>query len=281
MHARAFDLIGASSLSAFRARLEAQLEGWCSDWGLGNMGIEVSCARAWEAAQALRPSAVVHASTTLAQRWFESDAGCARVAWHAGLEKSLQHALFPGGPHPFSGGGEAVIANAAGEAALASLVESLARVLTGAVELAVGGEWAEACSRPASGALLVTVSGSIGPDPLRLSCLFDHAAVRALRVPPEFAYAAPARLSLTRALRNVGVRLPVMVGEAEVELANLTALAVGDVIRLDAPVDEPSTLQATDGASLLQVFLGRMGRDVAVEVVGWSKTTAQNSVAKS
>lgn len=288
MQARPFALVGASSLSAIRARLETQIETWCSDWGLATAGLEVSCARAWEAPRATGRTSVIHAGATPTDRWFEGDAGCGRVTCNPGMAKSLQHAMFPGGAQAFSSGGIAAIATEAGEAALESLVESLAGVLArtaevataGATAVATGvattvattGDWFNACFLPGSGAVLATVSGTVGSDTFTLSCLFDHAAVRALQTPPAATVAAaPGKLSLTRALRDVAVTLPVSVGEAEVDLASLSALTVGDVIRLDAPVQAPLKVRAACGAPLLEVFLGCVGRHVAVEVVGGGK----------
>jgi hypothetical protein len=236
MHAHAFALIGESCLAAIGARIEAQVRAWCSDWWLDESGLEVSCARAWEALHTTARAPGIHASATPAQRSFQGDTGCARVAWQPGTEKSLQHTMFPGGPRPFARVAEDVIATEAGKAALGSLVESVAGLLAGAVEVTIDGEWADACFRRGSGALLVTVSGTIGCDAPRLSFLFDHAAVRTLQAPPASANTKLRKLSLTRALRDVAVTLPVVVGEAEVDLASLAALAVGDVIRLDAPI---------------------------------------------
>jgi hypothetical protein len=273
MPSRPFALIGASSLSAVCARFEAQVEAWSRGWGIAEAGIKVSCARAWETPKPTGRTSAIHGGTAPFQRWFEGDAGCGRVAWQRSVEKSLQHAMFPGSQHAFSDGGEAVIATEAGEAALGSLIEFIAGLLTGTTEVAVGGEWVDACRRPGSGAILVTVSVHTGSDPLTVLCLLDHAAVRTVEAPVPKAVAARGKPSLARALRDVAVALPVTVGEAEVDLASLSALSVGDVIRLEAPVDAPSKLRATDGAPLLDVFLGRIGPDVAVEVVARRKSS--------
>jgi flagellar motor switch/type III secretory pathway protein FliN len=280
MQARPFALVGASSLSAFRARLETQIEAWCSDWGFATAGLEVSCARAWEAPRATGRTSVIHAGATPTDRWFEGDAGCARITCNPSMAKSLQHAMFPGGAQAFSSGGTAAIATEGGEAVLESLVEAVVGLLTGATEVAeevaTTGEWFNACFRPGSGAVLTTVSGTVGSDTFTLSCLFDHPAVCTLRTPPAATVAAaPGKLSLTRALRDVAVTLPVSVGEAEVDLASLSALTVGDVIRLDAPVQAPLKVWETGGAPLLEVFLGRVGSHVAVEVVGAANRRAE------
>lgn len=271
MRARAFALLGASSLSAVRSRLEAQLEAWRSDWGLDELELDVSCVRAWEAATS--PASASPAATMPIQRFFAGDAGCVRVAWRPGMVKALAHAMFPGDQRQVASDTEATIAREAGEQLLASLVESVAGLLAGSSEAGVGGgAWVAASASPGSGAVVATVLANIGSGAFRLSCLFDHAAVCALQAMPVATAASPGKVSLARALRDVPVTLPVMVGEAEVDLASLAALAVGDVIPLQASVDQPSTVRAADGAFLLEVFLGRIGREVAVEVVGRRKS---------
>jgi flagellar motor switch/type III secretory pathway protein FliN len=271
MCARAFALLGASSLAAVRARLEAQLEAWSSDWGLAELALDVSCVRAWEAATV--PAPACPAATIPVERYFAGDAGCVRVAWPPGMVKALAHAMFPGDQRQVANDAEATIAREAGEQMLASLVESIAGLLTGASEADEGGgAWVAASSSIGSGAVAATVLANIGSGTFRLSCLFDHAAVRALQETPIAAAASPGKLSLIQALRDVSVTLPVTVGEAEIDLASLAALTVGDVIRLETSVDQPSMVRASDGACLLEVFLGRIGRDVAVEVVGRRKS---------
>jgi flagellar motor switch/type III secretory pathway protein FliN len=308
MRARPFLLVGASSLAAVRGRLEAAMASWRSDWGFDGLEMEVSCARAWESTSlaGLHPAVhpAVHPDMHLRQRFFESAAGSMRLTWRPEAAKVLQRAMFPTFPafprfpalptfpadlRHAAGRGEAAIADAAGEQALASLVERIGGLLSAEPTASPdGGAWVAQALVHGSGAVLA----SIGFMEQKLSCLMDPAAVGALPAASaaSAASAAPAapaasaaqpapptgglgKANLARALGGVSVSLPVIVGEAEVDLANLASLAVGDVIRLDAPIEKPLAVRTADGESLFEVFLGRIGRDVAVEVVGRGKST--------
>jgi flagellar motor switch/type III secretory pathway protein FliN len=68
------------------------------------------------------------------------------------------------------------------------------------------------------------------------------------------------------ALAGRGVALRVVLGVAEVELAALRGLQVGDVITLDAPIDQPLAVQAGERA-LCQARLGAQDGHRAVSLM--------------
>jgi len=74
-------------------------------------------------------------------------------------------------------------------------------------------------------------------------------------------------------LQDVRVALTVRLRECPVPAADVAALQVGDVLRLDHRVDEPA-LVSVGGAPVLTGSLGRRGRRLALRVEGWREETS-------
>ena len=76
----------------------------------------------------------------------------------------------------------------------------------------------------------------------------------------------PALPEVDAALRGVPVTVSVRFSPLKLSASDLNDLAVGDVIRLDHPVDRP-LIGEVEGQALFLAQPGRAGRNVAVEVV--------------
>jgi flagellar motor switch protein FliM len=69
-----------------------------------------------------------------------------------------------------------------------------------------------------------------------------------------------------QAMRNQCVALNVLLGEAEVTLAELQTLGVGDVLRLDRRVSEPLAVRLSDERVICAAHLGTRGDRKAVQL---------------
>ena len=70
------------------------------------------------------------------------------------------------------------------------------------------------------------------------------------------------------AIRAASARVEVVLGDAEVEFAQLTDLAVGDVVVLNQALTSPAQLYSTNGTKISAVQLGQVGTKLAVSMIG-------------
>jgi hypothetical protein len=243
MQSRPYILLGESRLAALRAALEAALRPWQQAWGLAPERIECVALRAGAAAL-WTPRAA-----------FEGDAGAqAWLAWPDELGGALERALC--GAAPGKGLAQALAARAQ-----EALLQALGTAVPGGRRV---GALAPASVLYAAGSGAALVQLHFGRQ--ALAVLLDHAAVRAL------APAAPAALpplppcDLQAAVGTATLALPVQLGSIELDLADLMAVRVGDVIRLGRSTEQPLPVLAPDGAGpLFHAHLGKVGQALAVQ----------------
>lgn len=92
----------------------------------------------------------------------------------------------------------------------------------------------------------------------------------------EYLFAAPAQTmqagsgqlqARAKVLGRQDVHLQVEAGRAELSLAQLMGLAVGDVLRLESALDQPLTVCNAQGKPMFQAWLGKQEDTIAVELI--------------
>jgi|GEM_PF-918797 len=258
MQAQPFMLLSQASLAAVQSAVAAAAGAWARDWGVAPDALGVRAERAWEAARPKRQPA---------SDWHLCAATGARAVWlaqPAELQAELQQLLFArDATHGPQGGAEASLAPAAARRALLALQAALS-----AAALADGDAGGDAAPVPAErewtrGQGAVQVSVTLGKQHCQL--LLNQGAVAALAGQGKPGLPALAPVHYRRALAAAPVTLELRVGAAQVSLASLMSLAVGDVVKLDTKVDEPVRLASSAGVPLFAAYLGKVGDQVAVE----------------
>jgi flagellar motor switch/type III secretory pathway protein FliN len=250
MSVRTYALLADSVLAAVRAPIEAAVAAWRRDWGLPEAA--VTCRRAWEGPGL--QSCLSHLIAADAQAWLD---------WSDGMQAALQRAMFPPDrdyARPDTG---AELAGAAGAAALEALAAGLGGAALGP-QRRHGGDTAQPAALRAAGSGAVLVEVRIDRHAVRM--MLDHAAVSRLAAAPETARPALPPADFHPLLAGQPVRLAVEAGRATVGLGSLTALAPGDVIRLDTLADQPLTASAADGTVLLRGYLGTRDHYLALDL---------------
>lgn len=261
MQPKPFSLLGRSTLEAVRMAVAAGITDWAGEWGVPQDSVSVQADRASDAAVT---------RTVGAPAWSHHLGLPTRGIWlaaHPDLLAELQRLMFvPDGTFGPQGDTHPHFAPAAAQIALDSFVASIAReALPGQDDIArcAGTEPGKACFARGSGAVLLTIK--LGKQQCRL--LLDHASVLEFCSMPD-ALAGLKPVSFRKALESVPVTLSLKAGATQIKLGSLVSLEVGDVIRLDASVDAPLSLSTPEGTLILDAYLGRVGNDMAVEVVG-------------
>lgn len=267
---RPFTLLAASVLARVAALVDSALVAWRQDWGVAAGALSVQCERAWEAEL---PAA------TLWRQGRRGEAGAAWLAWPGQFSGALAHALFA----PDSEGA-ALLASAAGlagdcaEAAFEQLSAALASIVLPGTSQRDNSQPDPADLARGAGAMLLRLR--IGKQ--ELCVLLDGAcgAALAARCPAPAApgRAALAPLNYLHALRALPLRLPVQAGSVELGLGSLATVVVGDVIRLDTPIDAAVAVLAPGRQALLQAYLGQADGFIAVELSGRDGAPAQTSL---
>jgi flagellar motor switch protein FliM len=72
----------------------------------------------------------------------------------------------------------------------------------------------------------------------------------------------------TAAIGNGTVQLEITLGDAELSLAELASIAVGDVISLDASPRDPISVRTSDGQAAFHAYLGRNTERKVIQVSG-------------
>lgn len=255
---RAFRLLGESALRALRGTLARVAADWAREWGISPALVEVSVQRASDGV----------AARTLA--WPRSVQSGGLEAWlgsSTDLGAELQRLMFAADPAfvPDSGGAPE-LAPAAARRALDTLLDELAEAAMPGQQSVLRSAHApvpEYLWERGSGALLAQLA--VGRQHCRI--LLGSAAVQARQAAPA-ALPALAAVDLEQSLSGVPVELRLVAGSARVGLGALLSLAPGDVVRLDRQADAPLALGTQSGHGLFDVYLGRSGEQLAVELVG-------------
>lgn len=242
MQSRPYVLLGESRLAALRAALETALRPWQQAWGLAPERIECAALRAGAAAL-WTPRAA-----------FEGAGARAWLAWPDELGGALERALC--GAAPGRGLAQALAARAQ-----EALLQALGTALPGGRRVGALAP-APALYGAGSGAALVQLH--FGRQ--ALAVLLDPAAVAALAPAAPAALAPLPPCDLQAAVGSARLALPVQLGSIELDLADLMAVRVGDVIRLGRSAEQPLPVLAPDGAgALFHAHLGKVGQALAVQ----------------
>lgn len=115
-----------------------------------------------------------------------------------------------------------------------------------------------------SGVLFASVEGALPFSGLAFGGAWvESVASDALPLPA----AQPVPLLPRRSALGTGeIHVELSLGEAELTLAELAGISVGDVLALDVPHQAPLQLRGADGTPLCKVHLGRTGQHIAVQV---------------
>lgn len=121
---------------------------------------------------------------------------------------------------------------------------------------------------PGSGAVFATLQGDLPAQRL----LLGGGLVAAL----SFEALPPAICDIPLAPRRSGIadgvtQVEVSLGEAELSLAELAGIAVGDVLALDALSRDPLTVRTIDGNPVFSAHLGLAGEHKAIQIISTYK----------
>lgn len=254
MDTRPFLLLGASQLAAVAHKARAALVQWCAQWGVSPDGAEVDATPAWESALPERPVERVIAG---------AEGRSLSCFWSGGRGPLSQRALFSLPRQTGQLVGE--VAERADQALLAALAAGLG--LDTSLRQVADDDMAlrtllTRARQPGSGAALLRVHLA----ELDLWCVLEAGAVPVLDSPPRPRPSALAPCRVGSVCAGLPVRLPVQVGSAEVDLGSVAALGVGDVIRLDTPLDAPIQVKTAEGRSMFMAYPGRSGDGLVIEV---------------
>ena len=113
------------------------------------------------------------------------------------------------------------------------------------------------------------VSGCLGGDLPQQEFVLGPAIVAGISAQPSAPSLATPELSpRTDAISSGKTRIELLLGEAELSLAELANISVGDVIRLKSPFRQPLTVKTVDGSPLLKGHLGTRNGRKAIQVIG-------------
>jgi len=232
MRVRPYVLVGAGAIQSAIAGARAAVDAWRETWGFED-DAQVSCIRASEA---------------------DSLHGPGWRAWHkdgvpgAWVRLAPDEAAAPGS-----------IAHAVAERARRDLVASLAAAFGARAD----GEFA---AEP-----IPHEARAVGAGMIVIRVAWPGAAIEMLvaSAPPANGPAQhrSAPIAPAEAIRGATVRLSAEVGQVEIDLRALRALAPGDVIRLGRSLDEPLTLVAPGGDTVCHGHLGASAGRRALDVV--------------
>lgn len=186
------------------------------------------------------------------------------VAWHAGTSmQTLLRYLFTDATddHPKDGLGESV--------ALECLSDLADRVLDTAGLRSSPAHVPAATRLPiadGSGSQCVRLVGGEAFGEMLLG--FGGNVVEILATPTRSTPPPRTLQSRSSALGNSRVTLEVRLGEAELSVAELSTIAVGDVIALDALSHDPLVVRTIDGRVACHAYLGRIAERKIVQVSG-------------
>lgn len=249
---RPFRLFGSRQLAALQLEAGRLVGGWAADW-LGDGPAELT----------------VHAATAPAQPgpWLSMHGGRG-AAFVARADGAIEAAIFG----EVARGQPSALAAEVGDAALADLLRrclDAAEGTTPASDAPSPELW-----RRGAGALCVRRQGRAGTLELLLDAEITQ---RWLARHPAPARAPAALQPLRPAIGSARVRVEASVGGAEIDIATLQSLVVGDVLLLDHRIDRPvrlgvagrpatqgGHLGCADGRRALQLVAGNPALDQPV-----------------
>ena len=257
MAANDFRLLGSAQLAWLHERGAALVAGWAGDW-------------LRDAAPDIRVHPADHAPPppgpwlTLAL----GDAACS-VRRVVGVAERLM----------FGAAAMQQPSELAREAADAAWVDLAQRCLAAGASAVPSGQAPPAAAwRRGSGALRIDLVWPAGETALLLDGRATAHWLAARHRPPR---AAPARMHDLRAASGHGrLRLKAWSGAAEIDIATLQSLAVGDVIPLDLRIDEPLCVSVDGRPALARAFLGTQGGRRALRLTaGFDQPDSSNREA--
>jgi flagellar motor switch/type III secretory pathway protein FliN len=250
-----------------RALLAQKLRGVITEWG-----------RRWVGE--LQPTVVVEPAVPKARAGSDAPSHDCCVVDLGSQQRPRMHILCPATLLPALLGARHTlpdISSACARAPIAAalqseLLESLGNYLAraaGEADLPVHvGRWSAHClDQPPPRKRWIAVTVSFDGIRPALSLLLDS------QLAARFAPGAPSverRDGLAKrraAIRAAAARVEVVLGDAEVEFAQLTDLAIGDVVVLNQALTSPAQLYSANGARIGAVQLGQVGAQLAVSML--------------
>ncbi|MBI2308401.1 MAG: FliM/FliN family flagellar motor switch protein [Rhodocyclales bacterium] len=252
-----FRLLGAADLDAFRIALERPVARWAAEWfsSAKNIAFEIVDAVPGELAEA--------------EDWsvFCDPAGCG-LAWRLPERRRREfvEALL-GAPLPPGGDASPMI-----EALLAECLQDLGARLLAIADAAAAPErrnggrldstW---LGYGAGAACALPDTASLCPDLVFSGELVERIVAR----PRPAGTAGKADLvQRENAIGNRRARVEVVLGTAELTLADLANVSSGDVIRLQSRFREPLLVRSQEGVPLFSANLGAADASKAIQIVG-------------
>jgi len=251
---RPYLVLGASDQRFLLERIDAALAAWREDWLPKNTP-------GFRLAPVSQPQA---------ERWLAADAGERRrvlLGCPSGWIAEVGALLTAQTPNAAAATGVPELAAQVGEAVLKGLAVGIFRYCSGAAPAKP--QWGdeappETWARPGAGAAIYSCELSPG-FPLVLALSPELVAAS---LPKAQSTAREPLVAAWRAVEPCAVIVEAVVGEAEIELGELSQLAAGDVIVLDRELDDPLLLRLDIGEPVGQIHLGTAGGKKAVQVVG-------------
>ena len=247
-------MLGASDQRFLLERIDAALAAWREDWLPKNT-------------PEFRRELV---SQPQAERWLAADVGERRrvvLGCPSGWIAEVGALLTAQTPNAAAATGVPELAAQVGEAVLKGLAVGIFRYCSGAAPAKP--QWGdeappETWASPGAGAAICSCELSPG-FPLVLALSPELVAAS---LPKAQSTAREPLVAAWRAVEPCAVIVEAVVGEAEIELGELSQLAAGDVIVLDRELDDPLLLRLDIGEPVGQIHLGTAGGKKAVQVVG-------------
>lgn len=255
MNIRPYRLVGDSILLKAQNHFLMVIEKWCEDWKL-NISSSLTCNRT--EIEGKHPcSAYACYKNEEKQVWID-------LASQNSIPSLLARELFSISLMEGASDREDGMAASAAKRIAADLVE---RIVSSCELITVSVKSTEeafsSLYMPGAGTLSLHVN--IG------SCAFDillnGACVTQLFPHGSRPIALPETVEMRDALSDVPMSLLVELGCVEASVASVLTLNVGDVVKLDSPVDLPLAVKNDGEAVLFHAYLGRQERNLAIEVV--------------
>jgi hypothetical protein len=244
MQARPFRLVGDSDRQAVEATLRVNVEPWAGQWFAGSE------------ASGIAPDVLPAGAECV--DWLRF--GTAPDRWLAVRpDRSAIRALLRrlvagiGSGAPISPLGESLVRECIADFAarcLSSVGLAASPAVEGLPALEHGG-----------GELAFRMGGEF-------SLLLGGALVEAMAAPRRAVVPSPEFASLRSAAGTAPIQIEVVLGDAELTLGDLAALAPGDVIRLDTRMSDPLAVRVGNGQSAFHAHLGRHAEHKVIQVSG-------------
>ncbi len=258
-----YKLLNASELTAICKHIEAICTEWIAGWFSHEPSIGVRCFRAAEYAQ-----------NTLAENtvWMSADSTSGdfvALAIPAGLFSEFGGLLLSS-QSAIGRAGENQHSEILAELSQRALSDLIFQIKKPAAHSGVK-KFSEA-SAPSSGFWKAGSGASVVEVTVDRQCLiiaFDFQSVRGM-LPSSAMQPAPNVHPLVKpadALDGGRVKLKILVGQAQLELALLQTIVVGDVIKLDKNIEEPLHVINSDGTLFCKGFLGCRDGKKSIQLV--------------